>query len=170
MSEVRRGIELSARDREILRDVVRGYIGSGEPVSSRTVARQAGLGVSAATIRNAMADLEEKGLLEQPHVSAGRVPSSSGIHFYIDSLMEAHDLSEDDRQEIEDELGGGSEGAPRLVDRTTRLLSRLSGQVGIVLTPAIGDTVLEAIDLVPLSERRIVCVRRCARSESAFCR
>ncbi|HLF57751.1 MAG TPA: heat-inducible transcriptional repressor HrcA [Thermoanaerobaculia bacterium] len=158
MAEMRRGIELSARDREILRDVVRSYILSGEPVSSRTIARQTGLGVSAATIRNTMADLEDLGYLEQPHASAGRVPSPSGIHLYIDSLMEARDLPADDRREIEGELGGTSVDAPRLVDRTTRLLSRLSGQIGVVVTPAFGDTVLEAVDLVPLSGRRILCV------------
>jgi heat-inducible transcriptional repressor len=158
MAEMRRGIELSPRDREILRDVVRSYIVSGEPVSSRTVARHAGLGVSAATIRNAMADLEELGYLEQPHASAGRVPSATGIHFYIDSLMEARDLPDVERREIEGELGGGAVGAPRLVDRTTRLLSRLSGQIGVVVTPAFGDTVLEAVDLVPLSGRRVLCI------------
>jgi heat-inducible transcriptional repressor len=158
MAELRRGFELSARDREILRDVVRAYLLSGEPVSSRAVARQGALGVSSATIRNTMADLEDAGYLEQPHTSAGRVPSPTGLHFYIDSLMEARDLEADERREIEGELGAGGEGGPRLVDTTTRLLSRLSGQVGVVLTPAFGDTVLEAIDLVPLSGRRVLCV------------
>ncbi|HEX9798599.1 MAG TPA: heat-inducible transcriptional repressor HrcA [Thermoanaerobaculia bacterium] len=152
------GIELSKRDREILRDVVRTYLLSGEPVSSRTVARQASLGVSAATIRNAMADLEELGYLDQPHASAGRVPSASGLHFYIDSLMESKDLSAEERGRIEGELSGSRPGGERLVDTTTQLLSRLSGQVGVVLTPAFGDTVLEAVDFVPLSGRRVLCV------------
>ena len=158
MAAARHGVELSARDREILRDVVHAYILSGEPVSSRTVARQATLGVSAATIRNVMADLEELGYLEQPHSSAGRLPSRAGIHFYIDSLMEARDVPADDRQRIEGELGGPPAGAGRLVETTTHLLSRMSGQIGLVLTPAIGDTVLEAVDFVPLSGRRVLCV------------
>jgi len=157
MAELRREVELSTRDREILRDVVRSFILSGEPVSSRTVARQARLGVSAATIRNSMAELEERGLLEQPHASAGRVPSPSGIHLYIDSLMEARSLADDERREIEGELGLAGAGAP-LVERTTRLLSRLSGQVGVVLTPAFGETVLEVVDLVKLSGTRVLCV------------
>jgi len=151
-------MELTDRDREILRDVVRTYLFSGEPVSSRTVARQARLGVSAATIRNAMADLEELGYLDQPHASAGRVPSSSGLHFYIDSLMEARDLPAEERREIEGELSGSSPAASDLVDKTTQLLSRLSGQVGVLLTPAFGDTVLAAVDFVPLSGRRVLCV------------
>jgi heat-inducible transcriptional repressor len=152
------GIELSERDREILRDVVRTYMTSGEPVSSRTVARQARLGVSAATIRNAMADLEELGYLDQPHASAGRVPSASGLHFYIDSLMEARALSDEERRRIAGELAGAPAGGKQLVETTTQLLSRLSGQVGVVLTPAFGDTVLEAVDFVPLSGRRVLCV------------
>jgi heat-inducible transcriptional repressor len=149
---------LSPRDREILRDVVRSYIVRGEPISSRAVARQAGLGVSAATIRNTMADLEEMGLLEQPHSSAGRVPSRAGFHYYIDSLMEAHDLAESERRRIAGELAESGRDAERLVDTTSHLLSRLSGQVGIVVTPAFGETVLEAIEFVPLSGRRVLCV------------
>lgn len=152
------GVELSGRDREILRDVVRTYLLSGEPVSSRTVARQSRLGVSPATIRNAMADLEELGFLDQPHASAGRVPSSSGLHFYIDTLMESRGLSDADRSRIEGELSGSSPGARQLVDTTTQLLSSLSGQVGVVLTPAFGDTVLDAVDFVPLSGHRVLCV------------
>lgn len=151
-------VELSGRDREILRDVVRTYLLSGEPVSSRTVARQSDLGVSAATIRNAMADLEELGFLDQPHASAGRVPSASGLHLYIDTLMESQGVSDEDRSRIEGELSGSSPGARQLVDTTTQLLSRLSGQVGVVLTPAFGDTVLDAVDFVPLSGQRVLCV------------
>jgi len=151
-------MQLTERDLKILRDVVRTYLLSGEPVSSRTVARQARLGVSAATIRNAMADLEELGYLDQPHASSGRVPSSSGLHFYIDTLMEARDLPVDQRREIEGELAGASSDGDDLVARTTQLLSRFSGQVGVVLTPAFGDTVLAAVDFVPLSGRRVLCV------------
>ena len=158
MSALRRGVELSARDREILRDVVRSYILSGEPVSSRAVAKTAQLGVSAATIRNAMADLEEAGYLEQPHASAGRVPSTSGIHFYIDTLMAAEDLPAEEQRRIRGELGDASVGGKRLVETTTHLLSRLTGQIGVVVTPAFGDTVLEAVDFVPLSAGRVLCV------------
>jgi len=150
-------IRLSTRDREILRDVVRTYILSGEPVSSRTVARSSRLGVSAATIRNAMADLEEAGFLHQPHTSAGRVPSATGLHVYIDTLMTTESLSDEERGRIEDELQA-SEGGRRLVETTSQLLSRLTGQVGMVLTPAFGDTVLEAVDFLPLTSGKILCV------------
>ena len=160
--------ELNARDREVLRDVVRTFILEGEPVSSRTVARHSRHGVSAATIRNVMADLEERGLLEQPHSSAGRVPSRAGYHLYIESLMEARELPAEERERIDDGLSGvsGEGAAPeKIVGRASQLLSDLSGQIGILVTPAIGDTVLRSIEFVPLSGRRLLCV---VVSESGF--
>ncbi|HSM13785.1 MAG TPA: heat-inducible transcriptional repressor HrcA [Thermoanaerobaculia bacterium] len=158
MDPVRPRVELSPRDREILRDVVRSYLVSGEPVSSRAVAKLERHGLSAASIRNTMADLEELGFLEQPHTSAGRVPTSAGIHLYIESMMEARDLPIEERQRIAGELAGSSADAPRLIEIASQLLSRLSGQIGIIVTPAFGETVLEAVDLVPLSGRRVLCV------------
>jgi heat-inducible transcriptional repressor len=157
MGNVRSTVELTARDREILKDVIHTYILSGEPVSSRAVAKHARHGVSAATIRNVMADLEEWGLLEQPHTSAGRVPSRSGYHLYIHSLMDARALPDEERRRIDGDLQVPAE-ADRLIGTTAQLLSRLTGQIGILVTPAIGDTVLEAVDFVPLSGRRVLCV------------
>ncbi len=165
MRPVRPAVELTPRDREILRDVVQTFILVGEPVSSRSVAKHAHHGVSAATIRNVMADLEEWGYLEQPHTSAGRVPSSAGYHLYIESLMEKESVSEDDRRRIEVDLQRVVAEPGQLVARTSQLLSRLSGQIGILVTPAIGDTVLRTVDFVPLSGRRVLCV---VVSESGF--
>ena len=157
MVPVRPRVELSPRDREILRDVVHTFILSGEPVSSRAVARH-DHGVSAATIRNVMADLEDLGYLEQPHASAGRVPSSDGLHFYIESLMEARHVAPEDRRRIEGELLGSGGGGDQMLATASQLLSELSGQIGIVVTPAFGESVLEAVDFVPLSGRRVLCV------------
>lgn len=155
---VRPRVELSARDREILKDIVHTFLLSGEPVSSRRVARHAHHGVSAATIRNVMADLEELGYLDQPHTSAGRVPTGSGLHFYIESLMDARALPDDERRRIEGELAGSGADAGQLIGTATQLLSRLSGHIGILVTPQFGETVLEAVDFVPLSGRRVLCV------------
>lgn len=158
MTPPRTPVELTPRDREILKDVVHTYILSGEPVSSRAVARHSRHGISAATIRNVMADLEDWGYLEQPHTSAGRVPSRVGYHLYIGSLMEPLQVPDAERRRIESGLSGSSADAERLIDTTAQLLSELSGQIGILVTPAIGDTVLEAVDFVPLSGRRVLCV------------
>lgn len=149
--------QLTARDREILRDVVATFVGTGEPVSSRRVAKLRRHGLSAATIRNVMADLEDLGLLVQPHTSAGRVPTESGYHVYIDSLMPSRGLPAELRRQIDESLdaeGGGE----KLTAAASHLLSELSQQIGIVVVPALGETVLRSISFVPLSGNRVLCV------------
>lgn len=150
--------ELSRRDREILEDVVRTFILSGEPVSSRSVAKNRRHGVSAATIRNTMADLEEEGYLRQPHASAGRVPTAAGYHFYVDSLMPARRLPADQRGYIDDSLAEVIVSGGDPVSAAGHLLSELSHQIGVVLTPNMGETVLRAIEFLPLSGDRVLCV------------
>jgi heat-inducible transcriptional repressor len=152
-----RGPQLTPRDREILRDVVATFLGTGEPVSSRRVAKLRRHGLSAATIRNVMADLEELGLLLQPHTSAGRVPTEFGYHVYIDSLMPSRALPAELRRQIDDSLkpdGSGEE----LTSVASHLLSELSQQIGIVVVPALGEIVLRSISFVPLSGSRALCV------------
>ncbi len=150
---------LGPRDREILRDVIRTFITTGEPVSSRSVAKHDRHGVSSATIRNVMADLEDLGFLSQPHTSAGRVPTEGGYHFYIDALMRSRGLSERDRAHIDAELGsGGGVDGERLMSSASQLLSDLSQQIGIVQTPSIAETELKSISFVRLSGTKILCV------------
>jgi heat-inducible transcriptional repressor len=150
--------ELQDRDREILKDVIRSYVVHAEPVSSRTVARAGRLGLSAATIRNVMADLEEWGYLFQPHASAGRVPTPAGYHLFIDSLMDTQALSSRERRRIDENLRTSSGDPDRLMEATLLLLKELSHQVSIVLTPALGDTVLRAVEFVPLTSEQVLCV------------
>jgi heat-inducible transcriptional repressor len=149
---------LSPRDRAILMDVVRTFILEGAPVSSRSVARHQRHGVSAATIRNTMADLEEEGFLLQPHASAGRIPTAAGYHFYIDSLQAGEEPPAADREYIEGHLAEAIEQGEDIVAATGHLLSELSHQVGVVLTPDMGGTVLRAIEFMPLSRSRLLCV------------
>ena len=149
---------LSPRDREILRDVILSYIASGEPVSSRQVAKLERHGVSAATIRNVMADLEDLGYLTHPHTSAGRVPTAAGYHLFIEVLMQARALPLKERRYIDESLQGKPGDADQLIGVAARLLADLSGQAAVVLTPAMGDTVLKAIDFVPMSGSKVLCV------------
>lgn len=149
---------MTPRDREILKDVILTYILSAEPVSSRSVAKHGNLGLSAATIRNVMADLEEWGYLMQPHTSAGRVPTRAAYHLFIESMMDAKALPARERRYIEENLKGVSADADQLMGTASHLLSELSSQVGIVVTPALGDTVLKTVDFVPLSGRKVLCV------------
>lgn len=149
--------ELTTRDRGILRDVVWSFIETGLPVSSRAVARRRAGGLSAATIRNTMADLEDAGYLAQPHTSAGRVPTEAGYHVYIDTMMPAPGLDAEDKRRVDEHLPGEVEGE-ELASRAGQVLSELTQQIGIVLTPAVGDTKLRTLTLVPLSGSRVLCV------------
>lgn len=147
---------LSARDRDILKDIIHTYVASGEPVSSRTVSKHEH-GLSAASIRNVMADLEDMGLLRQPHASAGRVPTEQAYRFYVESLMRARRLSTKDKRYIDQRLEN-AEGAEELIAKVGRLLSELSHQAGVVLAPAVDEVVLRSADFVPLSGERVLCV------------
>lgn len=149
---------LTPRDREILKQVVATYVLSAEPVSSRSVAKQADLGLSAATIRNVMADLEDWGYLAQPHTSAGRVPTRTAYRLFIDSLMEVRRVPDWQRRYIEDHLGTGPGDPDQIMSSASHLLSELSHQVGLVVTPSIAETVLASVEFVPLSGRKVLCV------------
>lgn len=146
------------RDSEILRDVIHTFISSGEPVSSRTVAKLERHGLSSASIRNVMADLEDQGFLAQPYKSAGRVPTATGYHFYIDSLMPSKRISAPNRRLIEGELQSVLSDVEKLMEVVTHLLTQLSNQIGIVVTPPVGETVLKEINFIKLSGRRALCV------------
>ncbi|MFW6206663.1 MAG: heat-inducible transcriptional repressor HrcA [Gemmatimonadota bacterium] len=156
---------MSPREREILKDVILMYVLSAEPVSSRSIAKRSDLGLSAATIRNVMADLEDQGYLRQPHTSAGRVPTGPGYHLFVESIMGSQPVPARVRRYIDEHLREVPSDAENLVSVTSHLLSELSQQVGIVVTPAIGETVLRAIDLVPLTGSRVLAV---VVSESGF--
>jgi heat-inducible transcriptional repressor len=158
MTELRDHGRLSVRDREILKDVILTYILSAEPVSSRSVSKHGKLGLSAASIRNVMADLEEWGYLMQPHTSAGRVPTASAYHLFIGSMMEARTVPGKERRYIEESLKGGGFDAGELMGTASHLLSELSSQVGIVVAPVMGETVLKAVDFIPVSGRKVLCV------------
>ncbi|HEX2164277.1 MAG TPA: heat-inducible transcriptional repressor HrcA [Thermoanaerobaculia bacterium] len=149
---------LSERDREVLKAIILAYVVEAEPVSSRAVARRSGLGLSAATIRNVMADLEEAGYLAQPHTSAGRVPTAAAYHLFIESMMTSRRVPAHARRRIEEQLLAAPGDAEQLMGATSQLLSELSRQVGIVVAPAMGDTVLRTLDFVPISGNKVLCV------------
>jgi heat-inducible transcriptional repressor len=158
MAAQSRRVSPADRESEILRDVIHTFISSGEPVSSRAVAKLERHGLSSASIRSVMADLEDQGFLAQPYKSAGRVPTATGYHCYIDSLMPSKEISGPDRRLIEAELQSVLSDVEKLMEVVTHLLTQLSNQIGIVVTPPVGETVLKAINFIKLSERRALCV------------
>ena len=145
------------RFKETLHWVIATFILTGKPVGSRSVARRSSEQLSAATVRNIMADLEEMGYLRQPHASAGRVPTDKAYRFYVDYLMKRSILSPMDRDMIEKNLCV-DDSAERLMARASQVLSRASNNVGIVVSPPISHVALEYIHFTKLADNRILVI------------
>jgi heat-inducible transcriptional repressor len=153
------GNELTDRERQVLEAVVRTYVASAEPAGSRTVSRSYDLGVSAATVRNTMSDLEEKGYLFHPHTSAGRIPTDLAYRFFVDRLMEPLALSDLERESLEREVGlVGSSAIERLVIQATRALSLISNELGVAVAPRLEDAVLEKLELIQVSSSKVLLI------------
>src|ERR1700757_2195409 len=127
---------LDKRKAFILATVVYEYINTAEPVGSVTLTQKYNLGVSSATIRNEMAELEASGYLVQPHTSAGRVPSDAGYRTYVDELMAPEKLLPEDQRRIRDEFRAASRQLGDVIDQTTRLLGQLSHSLAFIIAPA----------------------------------
>jgi heat-inducible transcriptional repressor len=154
---------INRRAQKILQAVVKEYLQSGEAVGSRVVTRRHELGLSPATVRNVMADLEELGLLEQPHTSAGRVPTEQGLRFFIDSLLKVRGLSPKEKDEIrqryhEQGQRAGIDAVTDVVQRTSRILAEITHHTGIVLAPDPSLQRFQHIEFVPLSEGKLLCI------------
>jgi heat-inducible transcriptional repressor len=145
------------RTRQILSAIVRAYIETGEPVSSRTISRSHVESLSPATIRNVMSDLEDEGFLYQPHTSAGRVPTATAYRFFAQQIIARATLSPEDEGRIRGEFAAASSGED-IVERAGHVLAEISKGLGIVVSPPISKTVLEHIRFVLLPDGRIVVV------------
>ena len=131
----------------VLRAIIDNYIETAEPVGSRTIARKHDLGVSSATIRNEMADLEETGYLHQPHVSAGRIPSDKGYRFYVDALVQPHSFSVTEHLKIREEFTKTKTGLERAINEAARLLAFLTDSISLVVAPGTDQLVLKHLQL-----------------------
>ncbi|HEU0014140.1 MAG TPA: heat-inducible transcriptional repressor HrcA [Longimicrobium sp.] len=151
---------LSEREHQILEAVIRTYVETAEPAGSRMVARRFSLGISPATVRNTMSDLEEKGYLYHPHTSAGRVPTDLAYRLYVDRIMDRQPLSRAERTTLRQELLSGGDGAAveRLLRRAAQVVGLLTQELGIAAAPRMDEAVLERLDLIPLSEQRVLLV------------
>lgn len=150
--------ELTERERRVLEAVIRTYVDTAEPAGSRTVSRRSELGVSPATIRNTMADLQEKGYLDHPHASAGRVPTDLAYRFFVDRIIRPARLTPEEEQRVVQELEGASSAVERLVERATRALSVFSLELGLAMAPRLDEAVLEKLDLVQASSDKVLLV------------
>ena len=149
--------ELNDRSREVFRLVVEGYLETGEPVGSRTLTRTMTEKVSAATIRNVMQDLEHMGLLDSPHVSAGRVPTQIGLRLFVDGLLEVAQLDVDDQQKIDATLGSNIRDTGAMLDKLGSVLSGLTKGASLVLAPK-HEAPIKHIEFVSLAPDRALVV------------
>lgn len=148
---------VSERSLEVLRVIVQDYVASREPVGSKSIVERHSFGVSAATIRSDMAQLEEEELIAAPHTSSGRIPTDKGYRLFVDQLADLRPLTPAQRHAIEAFLGQSSDLDEVLV-RTVRLLSQLTHQVALVQYPSLGRARIRHIELVSLSETRLMTV------------
>ncbi len=149
---------LSERERMVLNSIVEDFVRNAVPVGSRVLSKKQGIQLSPATIRNVMGDLEESGYLTHPHTSAGRVPTDKGYRFYVDSLMEVEELSEQEKNDILQHFLRVTKEVDSILDAASQVIARVSSQLGVVLSPRFYQGSFEKIELVPLAEKKVLMV------------
>ena len=149
---------LNERAQQLLKLLVEHYIRDGQPVGSRTLSRDLGLHLSAATIRNVMADLEELGFVSSPHTSAGRIPTDKGYRFFVDTLLKFQPLEHEKIAAIQSRLVEHIDDPKALVAAASQLLSSVTHLAGVVTLPRQSHAALSQIDFVPLSDNRVLAI------------
>ncbi|GER05932.1 heat-inducible transcription repressor HrcA [Iodidimonas muriae] len=148
---------LNDRSRAIFRTIVESYLDTGDPVGSRTISRQPGIDLSAASIRNVMADLEETGLIYSPHTSAGRVPTELGLRLFVDGLLEIGNLTDEERANIDVQCAGQGRRREDVLADASNLLSGLSHCASLVMAPKT-ESPVRHVEFVPLPPDRALVV------------
>jgi heat-inducible transcriptional repressor len=149
--------ELDSRARDVLKEIIMQHVATGEAISSRSLAKSGRFSLSPASLRNVMADLEDHGYLQQPHTSAGRVPTDRGYRFFIDHLMRSRSLSPREREAIDDQVRHANE-IDEVLGLASRLLSNMSDQVGVVFMPNLLQFSVRSMDFVLVAENKIMCI------------
>lgn len=151
-------MELNDRKKLILQAIIDEYIGSAEPVGSRAISKRNELGLSSATIRNEMADLEDMGFLIQPHTSAGRIPSDAGYRFYVNSLMHRYKIGIEAIEKLQQELAAKISNLDRAVLKAGYLAAALTDYTTVITTPVSDRTEIKKLDLVPIAEDAVMFI------------
>ncbi|MFK8053339.1 MAG: heat-inducible transcriptional repressor HrcA [Woeseiaceae bacterium] len=156
---------MTPRAQELLRALIERYAQDGQPVGSRTLAKDAGLELSPATIRNVMSDLEELGFVSAPHTSAGRIPTEQGYRFFVDTLMRVKPLNSAAVKELESHLQSETGDTGTLVSTASSVLSQFTQMAGVVTVPRAERVTLRQIEFLPLSDRRVLAIMVINESE-----
>jgi len=149
--------QLNARSQTLLKKLIQHYVRSGQPVGSRTLSRDSELGLSPATIRNVMADLEEVGLICSPHTSAGRIPTVSGYRLFVDTLLQVQPLAQQETQQLQ-QLLDGKHSEQDLLTQASTLLSDITHFTGVVMLPRYETKNLRHVEFLALSEKRVLVI------------
>jgi heat-inducible transcriptional repressor len=149
---------LTAREKKVLQNLITHYIQTADPVGSRVIANKYRMGLSPATIRNTMQDLEEMGLIQQPHTSAGRVPTDTGYRVFVDMLLKQEPLTRSDRAKIKGLVDRSRKGIDAVLSQTSRVLGEITNQLGISIAPKFEEGILTKISLIPVSEGKMIVV------------
>ncbi len=149
---------LSERERRVLEAVIKSYVETAEPAGSRTLSHRFGLGVSPATIRNTMSDLEEKGYLFHPHTSAGRIPTDKAYRVYVDSLLRMAPVAVPERDMLAEQISGGGSAIETILRRAAQSLGILTQELGVAIGPRLDQATLQRLELVRLSSERLLMV------------
>ncbi len=149
---------LSDRERQVLAVLIDLYVKTAQPVGSRVLANRYKLGISPATVRNTLQDLEELGLVTQPHTSAGRIPTDLGYRVYVDLLLKPEQLSVEERRKIDEEIASTFTPIDQILEQTSRILAEVSSQLGVSTSPEFERAVLTKMDMLPVAERKLLIV------------
>jgi heat-inducible transcriptional repressor len=150
--------KLTQRERLVLQSLINYYIATAEPVGSKVMADKYRLGISPATIRNTMKDLEEMGLIDHPHTSAGRVPTDEGYRMYVDSMMGKDPLTASEEDQIRREISADYAAVEDILEQTARVLATVSKQLGVTIAPRFDKGILTRINLIPVADKKILVV------------
>jgi heat-inducible transcriptional repressor len=151
-------MELNERKKKILEVIIRDYINTAEPVGSRTLSKRCNLGISPATIRNEMADLEDLGYLVQPHTSSGRIPTQQAYRYYVDEIMEVKKLEKMIRTDIHRGFLNSNTELGNTMDHTARVISQLTNYTSIVLAPRVSNFNCKHLQIVSLIKNRVLMI------------
>jgi heat-inducible transcriptional repressor len=157
MARLRTDVNLSERTQYLFKTLVERYIADGQPVGSRTLARDAKLDLSPATMRNVMADLEDLGLIKSPHTSAGRVPTVKGYRLFVDSMLTVRNLTSDEIRRVESSIEDDHD-MQALVSNTSRMLSEVTKLAGLVMIPVSERRALRQVEFLLLNDHRVLAI------------
>ena len=146
------------RDKNILRCLVDRHVFTGHPVGSKSLVHRSLLGISSATIRNTMVELEEAGYISRPHSSAGGVPTDKGYRYYVDALLQLRPIQPKDRQRIHQELEGEWQNVQEVLSHTAQILGMVCKEVGVALAPKLYEGQFQRLELIPMSDCKVLLV------------